>query len=128
MGFAPRDATGVLSEMACFRQLTSRDESQYFSSMSRRYAELERQSWLMTKAAGRNRFIWRQMLYSLVFWLILMPLLDLLAFITNPLSVQNVVIDLILLPVCLLGGYLEANWRWQDLEKKYPADTLPSGE
>jgi hypothetical protein len=59
---------------------------------------------------------------------ILMPLLDLLAFKTDPLSVQNVVIDLILLPVCLLGGYLKGKWRWQDLEKKYPADTLPFGE
>jgi hypothetical protein len=34
----------------------------------------------MSKAAGRSRFIWRQMLDSLAFWLILMPLLDLLAF------------------------------------------------
>ena len=68
------------------------------------------------------------MLYSLVFWLILMPVLDLLAFKTNPLSIQNIVIDLILLPVCLLGGYLEAKWRWKDLEKKYRADTLRSGE
>jgi hypothetical protein len=82
----------------------------------------------MSKAAGRSRFIWRQMLDSLAFWLILMPLLDLLAFKTDPLSVQNVVIDLILLPVCLLGGYLKGKWRWQDLEKKYPADTLPFGE
>jgi hypothetical protein len=57
-----------------------------------------------------------------------MPVLDLLAFKTNPLSMQNIVIDLILLPVCLLGGYLEAKWRWKDLGKKYPADTLPSGE
>jgi hypothetical protein len=61
-------------------------------------------------------------------WLILMPLLDLLAFKTNPLSLQNIVIDLVLLPVCLLGGYLEAKWRWQDWAKKYPADPLPSGE
>lgn len=68
------------------------------------------------------------MLYSLVFWLILMPLLDLLAFKTNPLLTQNIVIDLIVLPVCLLGGYLEAKWRWKDLEKKCPADTLPSAE
>ena len=82
----------------------------------------------MTKAAGRNRFIWRQMLYSLVFWLILMPVLDLLAFKTNPLSMQNIVIDLILLPVSLLGGYLEAKWRWKDLEKKYPEDRLPPWE
>ena len=83
---------------------------------------------IVTKAAGRNRFIWRQMLYSLVVWLILMPVLDLVAFKTNPLSMQNIVIDLILLPVCLLAGYLEAKWRWKDLEKKYPADVLSSGE
>ena len=111
--------------MACSRQLTNPDTTLYFSSMSRRDAELERQSWLVTKAAGRNRFIWRQMLYSLVFCLILMPAIDLLSFKTNPLSMQNVVIDLILLPVFLLGGYLEGKWRWQDFEKKYPEDRLP---
>jgi hypothetical protein len=55
-----------------------------------------------------------------------MPLRDLLAFKTNPLSVQNIVIDLVLLPVCLLGGYLEGKWRWQDFEKKYAEDRLPS--
>ena len=65
-----------------------------------------RQSWLMTKAAGRSRFIWRQMLYSLAFWLILMPLLDLLAFKTNPLFVQNILIDLILLPLCLFHAQI----------------------
>ena len=88
---------------------------QYFPSMSRRYAELESQSRLMTDETGRSRFIWRRMLYSLAFWLILMPLLDLLVFKTDPLSLQNIVIDFILLPVYLLGGYLEGKWKWQDL-------------
>jgi hypothetical protein len=78
--------------------------------------------------AGRDRFIWRQMFYVLVFGLILIPILDLLAFKTNPLSTQNVVIDLILLPVFLLGGYLEGKWRWQDFEKKYSEDRLPPSE
>jgi hypothetical protein len=88
-------------------------------------SQIERKQWLEAKAAGRNRFIWRQMLYVLVFGLILMPILDLLAFKTNPLSAQNVVINLILLPVFLLGGYLEGKWRWQDFEKKYSEDRLP---
>ena len=95
---------------------------QYFSGMSARYAELERQSWLMTKAAGRSRFIWRQMLYSLAFSLILMH--SRFACVkTNPLFVQNILIDLILLP-CACCGYLEGKWRWQH-GKEVPADTLP---
>jgi hypothetical protein len=27
---------------------------------------------------------------------------------------------LVMLPVFLLGGYLSGNWKWSDLEKKYP--------
>ena len=57
-----------------------------------------------------------------------MPILDLFAFKTNPLSAQSFVIDLILLPVFLLGGYLEGKWRWQDFEKKYSEDRLPPSE
>jgi cell division protein FtsW (lipid II flippase) len=91
-------------------------------------SQIERKQWQEAKAAGRDRFIWRQMLYVLVFGLILIPTLDLLAFKTNPLSTQNVVIDLILLPVFLLGGYLEGKWRWQDFEKKYSEDRLPPSE
>lgn len=68
------------------------------------------------------------MLYVLVFGLISMPILDLLAFKTNPLSTQNFVIDLVLFPVFLLGGYLEGKWRWQDFEKKYSEVRLPPSE
>jgi hypothetical protein len=79
----------------------------------------------MTKAAGRSRFIWRQMLYSLAFWLILMPLIDFLAFKTDPLSVQNVVIDLILLPVSLLGGYLKGNGDGRTWKRRTPQTLSP---
>lgn len=88
-------------------------------------SQIERKQWLEAKAAGRNRFIWRQVLYVLVFGSTLMPILDLLAFKTNPLSEQNVVTDLILLPVFLLGGYLEGKWKWRDFEKRYAEDRLP---
>ena len=37
-------------------------------------------------------------------------------------------ISLIMLPIFLLGGYLTAHWQWQDLQKKYPEDSLPPWE
>jgi len=40
----------------------------------------------------------------------------------------DVLTSLIMLPIFLLGGYLTANWQWQDLEKKYPEDRLPRWE
>jgi hypothetical protein len=33
-----------------------------------------------------------------------------------------------LLPIFLLGGYLTANWQWQDLEKRFSEDRLPPWE
>ena len=37
-------------------------------------------------------------------------------------------ISLIVLPIFLLGGFLTAHWRWQDLQKKYPEDRPPIWE
>jgi len=96
--------------------------------MSQRFVELERQSWLATKAAGKTRFTLRQMLYQVVFGLILMFLFDWFSFKTSLFSLQNIVIDLVLLPLFPLCGYLKAKWEWSDLEKKYPADSLPPAE
>ena len=99
----------------------------YLSDMSRRYtdvqiAEAEKQDWLQAKARGRNRFIWRRgVLPTFLFWLILMPAIELLGDHRSPFSLQTAVfIGSILLPICLLGGYLEGRWKWQDLERKYP--------
>jgi len=36
------------------------------------------------------------------------------------LSLEFLNIWFILLPVCLLGGYLTGRWKWQDFEKKNP--------
>ncbi len=91
-------------------------------------SQIERKQWQQARAAGRDRFILRQVLYVLVFGLILMPTLDSFAFKTNPLSAQSLAIDLVLLPVFVLGGYLEGKWGWQDFEKRYSEDRLPPSE
>lgn len=88
--------------------------------MSRRYAEAEKQYWFQAKAAGRNRFIRREVLENLLFWLISITALDLFVFRNRPFSTQSVLIDLIMLPVFLLEGFLRGKWRWRDLDKKYP--------
>jgi len=63
------------------------------------------------------------MLYSVVVWL-MVPLLDLLAFKTNPLSVQNIVIDLILLPVPV-GRILGSQMEMARLGKEVPRRHSP---
>jgi len=35
------------------------------------------------------------------------------------LSKQNIFIYLIMLPIFILGGYLNGIWRWKELDKKY---------
>jgi hypothetical protein len=102
--------------------------------VSRKYTAAEtnalmRAQWLQTRELGRTRFIRRQMLFTLLFWLTLMPALYWLGGHQPYSSVwSEIIADLILLPILLLGGYLEGRWRWTDLEKKYPADRLPPWE
>ena len=36
--------------------------------------------------------------------------------------------SLITLPIFLVGGYLGGRWKWIDLDKKYPEDSLPPWE
>jgi hypothetical protein len=52
-------------------------------------------------------------------WLILMPALALFGD-RHPFSASNVFIDLIMLPIFLLSGYLNGVWRWNEMDKKYP--------
>jgi hypothetical protein len=86
-----------------------------------------REYWLRTKEQGKSRFIWRQMLASLLLWLLLTPTVEVFAV---PVSSVRLIVftSLITLPIFLLGGYLEGRWKWTDLEKKYPAETLPPWE
>jgi len=86
-----------------------------------------REYWLRTKEQGKSRFIWRQMLASLLLWLLLTPTVEVLA--VHVSSVPLIVFtSLATLPIFLLGGYLEGRWKWTDLKKKYPAETLPPWE
>jgi hypothetical protein len=89
---------------------------------------LMREYWRRTKQQGKARFIRRQMLASLLFCMILLPASDLFESRPHATVQTTVLIDLIMLPIFLLGGYLEGRWKWTDLEKKYPEDSLPPWE
>ena len=102
--------------------------------MFKRYSTAEKNAamrdyCLRTKEQGKGRFIWREVLASVLFWLILTPALYIFEDRTPYWSVRSMVFaDLTLLPIFLLGGYLTGRWRWNDLEKKYPNDSLPHWE
>jgi len=101
----------------------------YLLGMSKSYPALERKYWLETKAGGRKRFILRGMLESVLFWLVVMPLIERFGFPRHSFPTESdILIALGVLPLVLLGGYLTANWRWQDFEKKYPENSLPPWE
>jgi Tfp pilus assembly protein PilN len=83
--------------------------------MSKDYASLERKYWLQTKARGKRRLIWRELLFGLLLCLVLAAGVPVL---THSFSVRSVILRVvILLPVFLLGGYLTGSWKWKDLEK-----------
>ena len=85
--------------------------------MRQRYAEAERQDWLLAKARGRNRFIWRRgVLPTLLISLIVAFGVEVFGSHASSYSL----LGLIIVPIALLGGYLEGSWKWKDFEKKYP--------
>jgi hypothetical protein len=104
--------------------------------MRKRHSEAEinrlmREAWLQTKARGKNRFVLREMLWSLPIWFGVVfgvPALEALANHT-PFSVRLMLSEywtvfLIVLAIFLLGGYLTGRWKWTDFEKKYPENSL----
>ena len=89
---------------------------------------LMREEWLQTKARGKKRFIWREMLWSLPLWLAIVFGVPAIEAYSNHshFSVRSATfIGLIILPFYLLGTYVTAGWKWKDSEKKYPDDRLP---
>jgi hypothetical protein len=85
--------------------------------MLQRHTEAERQDWLQAKARGRNRFIWRRgVLPTLLTCLIVAVSVEVFGSRNSSFSLPG----LIILPIALLGGYLEGRWKWKDFEKKYP--------
>jgi hypothetical protein len=106
----------------------------YLSRMFKRHTAAERNAamrkyWLQTRALGRTRCIRRAVLESLFTGFAVFLVLGLLPDHQQPSSLRTTaLICLIMLPIFLLGGYLEGRWRWQDLEKKYPENNLPPWE
>lgn len=91
---------------------------------------LKRQYWVQTRTQGRNRFIWKQgvlptLLTSFV-GVLAVQLFDRRHSLSDLRSI--VVPAFIMLPICLLGGYLAGRWKWKDFEKKYPENGLPPWE
>jgi len=87
-----------------------------------------REHWLRTKQLGKARFVRGQVLYSFVFWLILTTALDVLGGHRPYASRSSTIVNLIVLLIFLLGGYLEGRWKWTDFERKYPEGSLPPWE
>jgi hypothetical protein len=94
--------------------------------------ELKREYWLQSKARGKNRFIWREgVLPTLVTGFMGALVVEVFGDHSHSFSVSVrsiAFLALVLLPICLLGGYLTGRWRWKDFEKKYPENRLPPWE
>jgi hypothetical protein len=108
----------------CTVSLDIHDTKRYRSSMFMRHSQaeinkLERQSASWQKERGKRRFIWREVIGSVLMWLIVLPSAQVLANHGSLLTGNFPTAWLIMLPIFLLGGYLTGRWKWQDLEKKY---------
>lgn len=89
-----------------------------FKKDYKKYNEAERLYWAQTRAQGKRRFIFREMVLNIILWL---GITVVVGFTERPASVQSVTsLAVITLPFFLLGGYLSAKWKWSDFEKKYP--------
>ena len=86
-----------------------------FKKDYKKYNEAERLYWAQTRAQGKSRFIFREMVLNIILCTVV------LGFTERPASVQSIAsLAVIMLPFFLLGGYLSAKWKWSDFEKKYP--------
>src|ERR1700736_1241762 len=90
--------------------------------MLQHYTEAERQDWLQAKARGRKRFVWRRgVLPTLLICLVVVLFVELFGNHISSFSPRTIVLStLIILPIALLGGYLQGRWKWKDFVKKYP--------
>ena len=82
-----------------------------------RIEELKSQAWVRDKQAGRRRFIFREILRSLLLWLgigIVLPLAD-----RSHSWRYDFSVGLAIIPVFVLGGFLTGKWRWKELIEKY---------
>jgi hypothetical protein len=79
-----------------------------------------RKYWLQVRARGRSRFIWERIRTSVLIGMCVSVIIEIRDR-AHPTSAKTfAIIALGILPILVLGGYLEGNWRWQELEKEYP--------
>jgi hypothetical protein len=71
------------------------------------------------KGAGKKRFVGREATGSILIWFIVLPAVEVFVDHGRLFSLHFLNIWLIMLPIFLLGGYLNGSWKWKDLEKKY---------
>jgi hypothetical protein len=81
--------------------------------------EADRKNWIAAKARGKTRFIWREAMRGTLVGLVYLPAVQAFANRGHVFSLQFLVIWLITLAICLLGGYLTGRWRWDEFETKY---------
>jgi fumarate reductase subunit C len=86
----------------------------------KKYNEAEREYWAQAKAQGKRQFILREIVFNIILWLAITVAIGFTDR-SGSASVWSVAFTaIVLLPICLLGGYLSGRWKWSDFEKKYP--------
>lgn len=81
--------------------------------------EAQRKYWLDAKARGKKRFVWREATGIILIWFVVLPAVEVFVDHGHLFSLHFLNIWLIMLPIFLLGGYLNGSWKWKDLEKKF---------
>lgn len=107
--------------MCCANEnlLDTASQGRYVLRMTPRTAEFERRYWHLARERGKNHFVLREMLGAFLEWAVLATASLLLR--DSPFPLQTILMaDAALLPVFLLWGYLNAGWKWNDFEKKFP--------
>lgn len=81
---------------------------------SHKIEELERENLRRIIANGKSRFIRREVGFSVVFFVMLMSFLYFFSERTR----SGLIACLVVIPLGMLGGYLHARWKWQDITKQ----------
>ena len=91
-----------------------------FKKNYKKHNEAERAYWAETRAQGKKRFMFREMVFNIILWLAITVIVGFTDR-PQPNTVRSVAsLAIVTLPIFLLGGYLSAKWKWSDFEKKHP--------
>lgn len=82
---------------------------------------MERTRWLKIKERGKLRLILSQVLKNLAMVTVVVIGIRVFGASGSPLSAALIIYSSIfLVPLLVLGGYLQGNWKWKEMEKKFP--------